>query len=270
MNRQDHADAVDREMAARLLPDAAVHALGHWWTEHAGVYADGTPGAHTVRYTPSRWARIAPWPSTLALTSVGGDAAISRAEVTSTVADALRRDSFREALVATYVWGKGKRGTPGGSGPATLGKILAAEGLDGALACAVTTLHEHGSQAAYTTLYRQIPGLGPSFFTKFLYFAGATLSPAHGPRPLILDRVVSRRLRSMAATAGRDSGHDPAGSIAAWVWADSNWSPHRYGIYLSFIHQAARQLAAIDGWPPGATPDLLECALFNAAWETSI
>jgi hypothetical protein len=36
--------------------------------------------------------------------------------VTAIVADALRHD-FREALVATYVWGKGKRGTPRGSGP---------------------------------------------------------------------------------------------------------------------------------------------------------
>lgn len=51
------------------------------------------------------------------------------AQVASAVADALRRDAFREALVATYVWGKGKRGTPGGSGPSTLDKILAFDGL---------------------------------------------------------------------------------------------------------------------------------------------
>ncbi|MEW2400335.1 hypothetical protein [Streptomyces sp. NPDC046862] len=269
MNRQDRADAVDREMAVRLLPDAAVRALGRWWKENALVYADGTPGAHTVRYTPSRWAQTAPWPSVLAITSADGDAAISRAEVTSAVADALRREAFREALVATYVWGKGKRGTPGGSGPATLGKILAVEGLDAALACAVTALREHGSQAAYTALHRQVPGLGPSFFTKFLYFAGTALPPAHGPRPLILDRVLSRRLRSMAAAAGRESGHDLDGSIAAWVWADGNWSPHRYGIYLSFLHAAARQLAAGASWSSDASPDLLECALFSTAWEAS-
>lgn len=269
MNRQDRADAVDREMAARLLPDAAVRALVRWWKENAPAYADGTPGAHTVRYTPSRWAQITPWPSTLALTGTGGDAVISRAEVTSAVADALRREAFREALVATYVWGKGKRGTPGGSGPATLRAVLAAEGLDTALATAVTALREHGSQEAYAALYQQVPGLGPSFFTKFLYFTGTALPPAHGPRPLILDRVLSRRLRLMAAAVGRASGHDPDGSVAAWVWADGNWSPHRYGVYLSFMHAAARQLAAGDGWPSGAAPDLLECVLFNAAREAS-
>ncbi|MFD7879697.1 hypothetical protein ACFV5G_37380 [Streptomyces sp. NPDC059766] len=250
MNRQDRANAVDREMAARPLPDAAAQALERWWNENAPAYADGTPGAHTVRYTPSRWAQITPWPSTLALTCAGDDAAVSRAEVTAAVADALRREAFREALVATYVWGKGKRGTPGGSGPATLRKILSFDGLDAALR-------------------RRVPGLGPSFFTKFLYFSGITVLPAHGPRPLILDRVLSRHLRRMAAAVGRESGHDPDGSVAAWVWADSDWSPHRYGIYLSFMHQATHQLAADGIWPSNATPDLLECALFNATWEAS-
>ncbi|MGW6739377.1 8-oxoguanine DNA glycosylase OGG fold protein [Streptomyces sp. NPDC055025] len=183
MNRQDRADAVDREMAARPLPDAAARALGRWWSQNAPAYADGTPGAHTVRYTPSRWAQITPWPSVLAPTSTVGDAAISRTEVALAVADALQREAFAQALVTTYVWGKGKRGTPGGSGPATLHKILAFEGLDTTLAAAVTELREHGPQEAYAALHQQVPWFGPSFFTKFLYFSGAALPPAHGPRP---------------------------------------------------------------------------------------
>ncbi|WSN46138.1 hypothetical protein OG736_46650 (plasmid) [Streptomyces sp. NBC_01334] len=73
----------------------------------------------------------------------------------------------------------------------------------------------------------------------------------------------------MAAAVGRESGHDVDGSVAAWVWSDGNWSPHRYQVYLSFMHAAANQLAADEGWPSGASPDLLECALFNAAWEAS-
>lgn len=267
--RQERADAVDREMAAHLLPDAVVRALGSWWETNAAAYADGTPGAHTVSYTPGRWAQITPWPEALAPTSAGGDAAVSRAEVASAVADALRREAFPEALVATYVWGKGKRGTPGGSGPATLHKILAFDGLDTALATAVTALREHSAPQAYAALHRHVPGLGPAFFTKFLYFTGIALPPAHGPRPLILDRVLSRRLRWMAAAVGRESGHDVDGSVAAWVWSDSNWSPHRYQVYLSFMHAAANQLAEGDSWPSGAAPDLLECALFTTSWETS-
>ncbi|MFF7146266.1 hypothetical protein ACFZB5_34690 [Streptomyces nodosus] len=267
MNRQDRADAVDREMATRLLPEAALQALGCWWNENATGYADGTPGAHTVRYTPSRWVQIAPWPSALAPASRTGDAGVSRAQVASIVADALRREAFREALVATYVWGKGKRGSLGGSGPATLQKILAVERLDAALACAVTVLGEHGAKAAYAALNRRVPRFGPSFFTKFLYFAGKTVAPASGPEPLILDRFLALRLWSLAAVAGRETGHDPDGSVAAWVWRDRGWSPHRYEVYLSFLHAAAAQVAATDGWPSNASCDLLECALFHAAWE---
>ncbi|MFE2101571.1 hypothetical protein [Streptomyces sp. NPDC059468] len=115
----------------------------------------------------------------------------------------------------------------------------------------------------------QAPGLGPAYFTKFLYFAGLALEPVPGMRPLILDQVLARRLRQMAAAVGRECGHDPDGSIAAWVWSDGNWTPHRYRVYISFMHAAADQLAAHEGWPSGAAPDLLECALFTTGWETS-
>lgn len=264
--RQERADAVDREMAARLLPGSVVRALGRWWEVNASAYADGTPGAHFVRYTPGRWAQITPWPKALSPTSAGGDAAVSRAEVASAVADALRREAFREALVATYVWGKGKRGSPSGSGPASLQKILAAESLDTALAHAVTTLSEHSAEAAYAGLQGLVPGFGPSFYTKFLYFAGETVPSATGPQPLILDRVLARRLRSLAQAVGRETGHDPDGSIANWVWRDRSWSPHRYAVYLSFMQAAASQAAAAGTWPPDASSDLLEYALFSASW----
>ncbi|MFE7033125.1 hypothetical protein ACFU9Y_22665 [Streptomyces sp. NPDC057621] len=266
--RQERADAVDREMATCPLPEAVVRALGRWWQVHASAYADGTPGAHTVRYTPGRWAQITAWPPALAPTSTVDDAAISRVQVAAAVCDALRRDSFREALVATYVWGKGKRGTPGGSGPATLHKILAFDGLDTALATAITALREHSASRAYAALQGQVPGLGPAFFTKFLYFTGAAVAPAHGPRPLILDRVLATRLRQIAATIGRERAHDTDGTVAAWVWSDSNWTPHRYHVYLSYMHTATSQLAQGGSWPSGATPDLLECALFTTNWET--
>ncbi|WP_405638638.1 hypothetical protein [Streptomyces uncialis] len=257
-------------MAAGLLPAGGVAALVQWWGENSGRYADGTPGAHAVRYAPGRWAQVTPWPALPALGSAGGDARVSRAEVALAVADALRRDAFTEALVATYVWGKGKRGSPAGSGPATLHKILAADGLEAVLAGAVTALREHGSRHAYEAMHRQIPGLGPSFFTKFLYFAGQAVRPAQGPRPLILDRVLSLRLRSLAVVAGRESGHDPDGTVAAWVWADWDWSAHRYEVYLSFMQAASRQLTATSGWPAEAAPDLLECAMFTTRWDTAL
>nr|WP_130330880.1 hypothetical protein [Streptomyces sp. BK022] len=186
--------------------------------------------------------------------------------MTSIVEDALRREAFTEALVATYVWGKGKSGSPGGSGPATLRTILTADSLEAVLASAVTALSEHSAQAAYAALRGRVPQLGPSFFTKFLYFAGKTVPPANGPQPLILDRVLAHRMRSLASTVGRETGHDPDGSMARWVWRDQDWSPHRYQVYLSFMHAAAHQAASTDGWPSDASPDLLEYALFNIAW----
>ncbi|MCX5336439.1 hypothetical protein OG773_45055 [Streptomyces sp. NBC_00140] len=198
-----------------------------------------------------------------------GDAGISRAQAASIVADALRREAFREALVATYVWGKGKSGSPGGSGPASLQKILTVEGLDTALARAVTTLSERSAEAAYAGFQGLVPGFGPSFYTKFLYFAGKTVVLATGPQPLVLDRVLARCLRSLAQAVGRETGHDPDGSIANWVWRDRNWSPHRYAIYLSFMQAAARQLAASSSWPSDASPDLLEYALFATTWQAS-
>ncbi|WP_373303996.1 8-oxoguanine DNA glycosylase OGG fold protein [Streptomyces cinerochromogenes] len=106
------------------MPDAALQARHRWWRENTVGYADGRPGAHTVRYAPSRWAGIAPWPSALAPAPHTGDAWGSRTEVVSVVADALRREAFSEALVGTYVWGKGTRGTRRGSGPATRHMVL--------------------------------------------------------------------------------------------------------------------------------------------------
>ncbi|MEU6370334.1 hypothetical protein ABZ876_32590 [Streptomyces sp. NPDC046931] len=221
------------------------------------------PGATGAASQPG----ITPWPSALAPHSFTGDARVSRAQVTSMVANTLARETLREALVATYVWGKGKSGSPGGSGPTTLHKILAAEDLlDKALDDAVTVLSRHGAVASYEGLRGRIPGFGPSFFTKFLYFAGKTVKPANGPEPLILDRVLARRLRSLAHAVGRETGHDPDGAVAAWVWRDQDWSPHRYKIYLSFMHAAAHQPAATEGWPSDASPDLLEYALFSGAW----
>ncbi|MER6537036.1 hypothetical protein ABT215_25215 [Streptomyces sp900105755] len=119
------------------------------------------PGATGAASQPG----ITPWPSALAPHSFTGDARVSRAQVTSMVANTLARETLREALVATYVWGKGKSGSPGGSGPTTLHKILAAEDL-----------------------------------------------PA-------------RRLRSLAQAVGRETGHDPDGAVAAWVWKTRTGRP---------------------------------------------
>ncbi|MFJ8188044.1 hypothetical protein [Streptomyces sp. NPDC096105] len=65
---------------------------------------------------------------------------------------------------------------------AALREILAFDGLDAALAAAVTALREHGPAEAYAALRGQVPGLGPAFFTKFLHFTGLAVPSARGPR----------------------------------------------------------------------------------------
>ncbi|MFE9679797.1 hypothetical protein ACFYO5_37845 [Streptomyces sp. NPDC006259] len=71
------------------------------------------------------------------------------------------------------------------------------------------------AKAAYAGLQSLAPEFGPSFYTKFLYFVGKTVVSSTGPQPLVLDRVLARRLRSLAQTVGRENGHDPDGST---VW----------------------------------------------------
>ncbi|WP_420010347.1 hypothetical protein [Streptomyces collinus] len=62
------------------------------------------PGATGAASQPG----ITPWLSALAPHSFTGGARVSRAQVTLMVANTLARETLREALVATYVWGKGK------------------------------------------------------------------------------------------------------------------------------------------------------------------
>ncbi|MEU9352433.1 hypothetical protein AB0D65_15865 [Streptomyces griseoloalbus] len=110
------------------------------------------------------------------------------------------------------------------------------------------------------------PGAHAVRYTKFLYFASKSVRSAAGPQPLILDQVLAQRIRSLAQAVSRETGHDPDGSIARWVWRDTNWSPHRYAVYLSFMQAASRQASETPSWPSDATPDRLGYALFSTSW----
>ncbi|MFJ5534945.1 tetratricopeptide repeat protein [Streptomyces sp. NPDC093261] len=88
-----------------------------------------------------------------------GDARVSRAQVTSMVANTPARETLREALVATYVWGKGKSGSPGGSGPTTLHKILAAEDLPARRLRSLTVADAHQCHPAAGWTHHQMAEL---------------------------------------------------------------------------------------------------------------
>ena len=70
-----------------------------------------------------------------------------------------------------------------------------------------------------------------------------------------------------AAQCGADLGLPTDAAVAAWIWSDGGWTPHRYEVYLRWTAAAAEQLAAAGiGWPR-SSPDLLELALFAGAWD---
>ncbi|RSS78190.1 hypothetical protein EF918_21845 [Streptomyces sp. WAC06614] len=163
--------------------------------------------------------------------------------------------------MATQVWGYGLRGY----GAYRTGQVLAQPGAEEAFAQAVSLLADEGASAAYERL-QVWDGLGPAFLTKFLYFAGQALPEVKGPRPLILDSVLAGVLRRHATKTGDAAGYAWAAPIARRIWRGSNWTSHRYRLYLRWMYAASEQLTAASiEWP--ATPDVLELALFSGAWD---
>ncbi|MFE1272889.1 hypothetical protein [Streptomyces sp. NPDC058758] len=262
MGRQEDADALDAELLKRPLPATAVRAMGAWLAGGGARYATGA-GAHAVEYVPARWSGVEPWPGPFAERSHAGAATVTRAQAAAAVREAVERSRWCEALVASYVWGQGRTGY----GPHRLQEILAEPGAADVLAASGSALREEGAVAAYRVLYKRLRGLGPAFFTKFLYFLDLARDDPAAPRALVLDQRVARVVRAHATRVGLESGLAAAPDAAAWTWSDGGWTPHRYGVYLRWAEAAAGQLASAGiGWPE-ASPDLLELALFDAVWD---
>jgi hypothetical protein len=103
-------------------------------------------------------------------------------------------------------------------------------------------------RAAYSMLIRsgggRIDGLGPSFFTKFLYFAGAGDA---GHPCAILDANVARALHHNGWTSLRPG------------W--DNWYTDTYVSYVELLQRWARELSQRVARP--VAPDELEYALFQ-------
>jgi hypothetical protein len=264
MGRQDWADELDAEMLRRLLPAKAIAVLSDWLVGTGARYAAGA-GSHAVDYTPARWAGVDPWPPSLGHRASNAVAAVSRSQVVAAVQEAATRDGWPKALTASYVWGQGQ--TP--YGPHRLTEILAQPQAAASLEEAARTLQENGAVAAYRFLDGPgaVKGLGPAFFTKYLYFLGLALTISTGPRALILDQRVARTIRAHVTQVAKDMRLPSGPEIAAWIWSDSGWSPHRYEVYLDWMSAATKQLeSAVPGWPT-STPDLLELALFQGVWN---
>jgi Putative 8-oxoguanine DNA glycosylase OGG-like protein len=141
------------------------------------------------------------------------------------------------AFIAIMAWGYGKVGY----GPYHVRRVLASVPDPGSrLQVAVGELARGGPVAAYGLLgdngVPALPGLGPAFGTKFLYFC----SPPGGPTALILDSLVAKWLR--ANTVLRLN--------------EARWSVPTYQRYLATLSRWAAETAV--------TADELETCIFLA------
>jgi hypothetical protein len=134
------------------------------------------------------------------------------------------------------------------------------------LAAAVSTLNDLGPVAAYKSLGSNcwVPHLGPAFYSKFLYFADATIDRgARRIEALIIDSTTAHKMIRVSheyveAYGLRYARQDEA---VSWVWDRSNWSSQRYMIYCQWAANCSNYMVREHRWPPHA--DMIELALFQ-------
>lgn len=226
--------------------------------ETVGRIAEYARGAQdAIGWHPQQWSELLSahdfeWPdkpSTDAETSTVSRTQVkSLARVVRSLGEADQARGVAALFVWSQVWGYG----PVAYGPHRVSSILARtprrspnlSAVD-ALTQGYAVLMAEGAIEAYRRMSWEcwIPGLGPAFLTKFLYFAGYDALSGHSgplrPRPLILDAVVSRVLRQELG-----------------VNFPSSWSTTKYGEYLEFMENTARGQF-------GISPEQLEEAFFR-------
>ena len=237
-------------------PSAAqVDQLREWMRKDA-VHAN--PDLHRIRVKASNWAGVAGpyWPG--ARGEAGQWLPVTRRDLFDLADDCLG-GSWMPLMSAAFAWGHGNIGY----GPARLRSILEKNDpaqIELVLAEAVAALSRKGTEAAYRVLRptraNVVWGLGPAFFTKFLYFAGWRMEITD-PKPLILDAQVAASVRVIAQSVYTRAGIDD--DMASWLWPKGNWWAYRYGQYIELAHRLASLLP--DDLPH--RPDVLEFALFD-------
>ena len=153
-------------------------------------------------------------------------------------------------LLGGYVWGTGDLGfRVGRRAQVFTDARTTANDVATRLAAAVQGMRNNGPGAGYAMLLRYqdswLRHLGPSFFTKFLYFADADGATGDVGRALILDQFVAIGLNYLEGWNLDETGPWPVSAYERW---------------LDYAHHAA---AEPDG--PGsdaARADAIEMAVF--------
>ncbi|TDC61557.1 hypothetical protein E1258_11070 [Micromonospora sp. KC207] len=227
-------------------------------------YADVTEltDQHRIPVDLTRWAQLG---EHLPVPPGAGPVPVSRRDVTEVARHCRENRVWLPLLAASFAWGWGRRGF----GPTRLTWILHGNTrwpapppgeVERRLAHAVDVLDHESAWSAYRYLAEEdkVCGLGPAFFTKFLYFAGR--AGDRRPGALILDDRLAGRMRGFWLRRA-DETYAAQGKSPHRLWRGSVWSPYRYHVYLAFLGRAAVQLAE-DGeqW----TPELVELLLFRS------
>jgi Putative 8-oxoguanine DNA glycosylase OGG-like protein len=202
----------------------------------------------SVPFSPDKWRDQLPscdlWPPELdGLSSCGPGRwpRVDRRTVFRVGERAAQPLGAAQTLVAAAVWGTGTQGF----GRARRLRVFDgnADEVGSRLAAAVRIMGDDGAVKAYGYLHGDgrnlIRHLGPSFGTKFLYFAGYDRASG-GRRPLILDQYVALAVCRLCGVS----------------WPATGWSTRQYADYLDRAH----------GWAGAwhTSPDVIERVLFSA------
>lgn len=198
-----------------------------------------------IPFDRSRWLPLLPdsdwWPPELdSCPTVSGRPRVDRSTVFAVARRSDTAEGRRHLLTAALVWGTGTK-AQSVARRARIFQESSPQAIDARLETVLGVLREKGAVEAYYAFNNdhRIKFLGPAFFTKVLYFAGHE-QPAGQWRPLILDSVVARAIRS--------TNHDEE-------WHRSGWTTPDYTRYLTFVHDQAQRV--------GVLPDQIEAALFT-------
>ena len=211
------------------VPEPLRELVAHWRSA-------GSPTQPAMAWPRDRW--IEDFPDHAAVLR-GLPDALDRQAVRAACADAANNATSAEAaFVAVMAWGFGNVGY----GRYRTRSILNdPRGANERLLAVARTLAESGPLPAYDRFSRgadcRLPGLGPAFGTKYLFFCQA---PGQNVTALIFDALMSKGLRRLAE---RDLDPVP-------------WSVRTYTEYLDLMHGWASSL--------GCLPDELEFCIFQA------
>ncbi|MFI7307655.1 hypothetical protein ACIBM8_31065 [Micromonospora aurantiaca] len=227
--------------------------------DRLGVDAFWTPGevlTHGFDFRPRWWQQRVPAEGWTAWLSDLPEANRGRQYRHITRSDLLTAanggpDDVGRLLVGSYAWGTGDRAFLVGRRAQVFTKNTT-ESTTAKLVKALTVLRDQGPAKAYEMLAlggeQKLPYLGPSFYTKLLYFADARPDAQPG-RALILDQFVAIALKE----------------VEHWdITERGPWGPDQYQRWLEFAHNHARTESTNQA---AVRPDAIEAAMFRKGWE---